>query len=426
MKIYYRFSVLSPVVFMSERYNTRPYLGERMSEPQVNPKLSVFILILLVIFCPLGIDLYLPAFPAMQSGLAVSNAHIQQTVGIYMLTVGLGQLIAGPLADKYGRRPISLCGISLFALGGLLSANTNDWHVVMAARALQGLGACATFVTAFAIVRDLFGHKGSGKMITYLNGIVCFIPALAPILGAWLTVQFGWQSNFIFLVIFAVLGVILLFFLCPETRPEDTIYSGHILDLRRFRPMLASSEFMFNASITMVAMSAMLVFVTTAPEWVMTQLNKDISEFTIWFTVNAIISIAASFIAPKYIQNAPKQSLIFGLLLLALGGLLMMAFSYIAEPAAFMLPMYIASIGFAFTLGSAAGKALGGFAQQAGTASALIGVMQMSGAAVLAVLTQQFSFSAPFQVGIHLVTCLIYIGLLKSSKTHFYYSADKS
>lgn len=397
-----------------------------MSDPQINSKLSVFILILLVIFCPLGIDLYLPAFPAMQSGLAVSNAHIQQTVGIYMLTVGLGQLIAGPLADKYGRRPIALSGIFLFALGGLLAANTNDWCVIMAARALQGFGACATFVTAFAIVRDQFGHKGSGKMITYLNGIVCFIPALAPIFGAWLTVQFGWQSNFIFLVIFAVLGFILLFLLCPETRPKDTIYSGHILDLRRFKPMLASSEFMFNASITMVAMSAMLVFVTTAPEWVMTQLGKDISEFTIWFTVNAIISIAASFIAPKYIQSAPKQSLIFGLALLTLGGLLMMALSSFAEPAAFMLPMYIASIGFAFTLGSAAGKALGGFAQQAGTASALIGVMQMSGAAVLAVLTQQFSFSAPFQVGIHLVTCLIYIGLLKSSKTHLYYSADKS
>ncbi|MAD90970.1 MAG: Bcr/CflA family drug resistance efflux transporter [Pseudoalteromonas sp.] len=394
-----------------------------MSDPQINSKLSVFILILLVIFCPLGIDLYLPAFPVMQQGLSVSNEQVQQTVGIYMLTVGLGQLIAGPLADKYGRRPIALVGIFLFALGGLLAANTNNWHVIMAARALQGLGACATFVTAFAIVRDQFGHKGSGKMITYLNGIVCFIPALAPIFGAWLTVQFGWQSNFIFLVIFAVLGFILLLFLCPETRPKDTIYSGHILDLRRFKPMLTSSEFMFNACITMVAMSAMLVFVTTAPEWVMTQLGKDISEFTLWFTINAVISIAASFIAPKYIQSTPKQSLVFGLALLMLGGLLMMVLSTIAEPAAFMLPMYIASIGFAFTLGSAAGKALGGFAQQAGTASALIGVMQMSGAAVLAVLTQQLGFAAPVQVGIHLATCLLFLIALKSTKGKTLYTS---
>lgn len=393
-----------------------------MSDPQINSKLSVFILILLVIFCPLGIDLYLPAFPAMQQGLGVSNEQVQQTVGIYMLTVGLGQLIAGPLADKYGRRPVALIGIALFAVGGLLAANTTHWQVMMGARALQGFGACATFVTAFAIVRDQFGHKGSGKMITYLNGIVCFIPALAPIFGAWLTVQFGWQSNFIFLVIFAVLGFILLFLLCPETRPKDTIYSGHILDLRRFKPMFASSEFMFNASITMVAMSAMLVFVTTAPEWVMTQLGKDISEFTTWFAINALISIAASFIAPKFIQRAPKSSLIFGLALLSLGGLSMIALNTITEPAAFMLPMYIASIGFAFSLGSAAGKALSGFAQQAGTASALIGVMQMSGAAVLAVLTQQFALAAPVQVGIHLAACALFLIALKSTKSQILYS----
>ena len=187
--------------------------------------------------------------------------------------------------------------------------------------------------------------------------------------------------------------------------------------------MLTSSEFMFNACITMVAMSAMLVFVTTAPEWVMTQLGKDISEFTLWFTINAVISIAASFIAPKYIQSAPKQSLVFGLALLTLGGLLMMVLSSVAEPVVFMLPMYIASIGFAFTLGSAAGKALGGFAQQAGTASALIGVMQMSGAAVLAVLTQQLGFAAPVQVGIHLATCLLFLVALKSTKGKTLYTS---
>ena len=87
-----------------------------------------------------------------------------------------------------------------------------------------------------------------------------------------------------------------------------------------------------------------------------------------------------------------------------------------------MLPMYIASIGFAFSLGSAAGKALAGFAQQAGTASALIGVMQMSGAAVLAVLTQQFALAAPVQVGIHLAACALFLVALKSTKSQILYS----
>jgi DHA1 family bicyclomycin/chloramphenicol resistance-like MFS transporter len=360
----------------------------------------------------------------MQEGLKVNNEQIQQTVGIYMLTVGLGQLIAGPLADKYGRKPIALIGIFLFSVGGIIAANTQSWFVVMLARALQGLGACATFVTAFAMVRDQFGHQGSGKMITYLNGVVCFIPALAPILGAWLTVKFGWQSNFLFLTVFALCGLIVLFLLCPETRPNNTIYSGHILDLRRFNIMVSNREFMFNASITMIAMSAMLAFVTSAPEWIMTRLNKDISEFTTWFTINAIISIAASFIAPRYIQKSPKNSLIFGLLLLSCGGAVMLILNKITHPSAFMLPMYLASVGFAFTLGSAAGKALSGFAKQAGTASALIGLMQMSGAALLSTFTQHLNVIAPLQVGFHLIICFVYVLILRSSKAERIFSTD--
>ena len=380
-------------------------------------------LVLLVIFCPMAIDLYLPAMPQMADKLDTSITNIQSSITVYMLCVGFGQLLLGPLSDRFGRQKIAIFGVFAYFIGSVLAAFSDTVTLLIIARIIQGIGAAATFVSTFALVRDNYNANKSAQVISYLNGIVCFIPALAPILGAWLTLQFGWQSNFIFLVIFAVLGFILLFLLCPETRPKDTIYSGHILDLRRFNPILASSEFMFNASITMVAMSAMLVFVTTAPEWVMTQLNKDISEFTLWFTINAVISIAASFIAPKYIQSAPKQSLVFGLALLMIGGLLMMVFSSIAEPAAFMLPMYIASIGFAFTLGSAAGKALGGFAHQAGTASALIGVMQMSGAAVLSVLTQQFGFSAPVQVGIHLATCLLFLIALKSTKGQTLYTS---
>ncbi|ALU42662.1 multidrug effflux MFS transporter [Pseudoalteromonas rubra] len=380
---------------------------------QKTSKLLIFILALLVVFCPLGIDLYLPAFVNMQQDLAVSEAHIQQTVGIYMLAVGLGQLLAGPLADKYGRRPVALFGILLFGVGALLATLLDEWHWIMLARVLQGLGACATFVSAFAIVRDSFGHKGSGQMITYLNGIVCFIPALAPILGAWLTIEFGWRSNFTFLTGFAVVGLVLVLALYRETKPDTTVYSGHLLDFRRFRPMLSSPQFMFNASITMVCMAAMLVFVVGAPGWIMTGLNRPVEEFTMWFTINAAISIAASFTAPHFIKRNSQQALRFGLSLFSLGGILLLITPQ-THPLAYLLPMYIASIGFAFTLGAAAGNALAPFANQAGTASALIGVMQMSGAGLLAMTSQPLALPAPEQLAMHMLIGLPFLCLLFS------------
>ncbi|URQ97862.1 multidrug effflux MFS transporter [Pseudoalteromonas sp. SCSIO 43095] len=372
----------------------------------------LLILALLVIFCPMGIDIYLPAFPTIAEQFSVSEKQVQQTVAIFMLTVGLGQLIAGPLADRFGRKPIALTGVALYGLAALGAYYTPSFLVLMFARTIQGLGACATFVVAFAIVRDKFGSERSGQIITYLNGIVCFIPALAPILGAWLTVQFGWQMNFLFLTGFALLGFIVTLFLFRETRPADSHYQGHILDLRRFLPIISTPLFLFNSLLCMVTMSAILVFVTLAPGWLITELGGNVADFTFWFSLNAVLSILASFIMPIYIKRQPKRALKIGLLVLVSAGLLMVLLSQFKTPLALMIPMFIAAFGFALTLGSAAGRALSLFPKQAGTASALLGAMQMSGASLLVFITQYLNLSTPELIGTHFLLLIPFSYLL--------------
>lgn len=372
----------------------------------------LLILALLVIFCPMGIDIYLPAFPTIAEQFSVSEKQVQQTVAIFMLTVGLGQLIAGPLADRFGRKPIALTGVALYGLAALGAYYAPSFLVLMFARAIQGLGACATFVVAFAIVRDKFGSERSGQIITYLNGIVCFIPALAPILGAWLTVQFGWQMNFLFLTGFALLGFIVTLFLFRETRPADSHYQGHILDLRRFLPIISTPLFLFNSLLCMVTMSAILVFVTLAPGWLITELGGSVADFTFWFSLNAVLSILASFIMPIYIKRQPKRALKIGLLVLVSAGLLMVLLSQFKTPLALMIPMFIAAFGFALTLGSAAGRALSLFPKQAGTASALLGAMQMSGASLLVFITQYLNLSTPELIGTHFLLLIPFCYLL--------------
>ena len=361
----------------------------------------LFILGLLVIFSPLAIDIYLPAFPTIAEQFSASEKQIQQTVAIFMLTVGLGQLIAGPLADKFGRKPVALTGATIYGLAAFGAYLAPDFASLMIARALQGLGACATFVVAFAIVRDRFGSERSGQIITYLNGIVCFIPALAPILGAWLTVQFGWRMNFLFMAVFALIGLFITLLMYKETRPADSVYSGHILDLRRFMPIISTPLFLFHSLICLVTMSAILVFVTLAPGWLITELGGSVTDFTFWFTCNAVLSIVASFIMPVYIKRQPKRALKAGLLLLVIAGALMLAFSQQRTALALMFPMFIAAFGFALTLGSSAGRALSLFPKQAGTASALIGLMQMSGASLLVFITQFLNLTTPVLIAVH-------------------------
>lgn len=376
----------------------------------------LFILGLLVIFSPLAIDIYLPAFPTIAEQFNASEKQIQQTVAIFMLTVGLGQLIAGPLADKFGRKPVAITGVTIYGLAAFGAYLAPDFASLMMARALQGLGACATFVVAFAIVRDRFGSERSGQIITYLNGIVCFIPALAPILGAWLTVQFGWRMNFLFMAAFALIGLFITLLMYKETRPADSVYSGHILDLRRFMPIISTPLFLFHSLICLVTMSAILVFVTLAPGWLITELGGSVTDFTFWFTCNAVLSIVASFIMPLYIKRQPKRALKAGLLLLVIAGALMLAFSQQRTSLALMFPMFIAAFGFALTLGSSAGRALSLFPKQAGTASALIGLMQMSGASLLVFITQFLNLTTPVLIGVHFLMLIPFTYLLFKHK----------
>ncbi|MEJ6497476.1 multidrug effflux MFS transporter [Pseudoalteromonas lipolytica] len=376
----------------------------------------LFILGLLVIFSPLAIDIYLPAFPTIAEQFSASEKQIQQTVAIFMLTVGLGQLIAGPLADKFGRKPVAITGVTIYGLAAFGAYLAPDFASLMIARALQGLGACATFVVAFAIVRDRFGSERSGQIITYLNGIVCFIPALAPILGAWLTVQFGWRMNFLFMAVFALIGLFITMLMYKETRPADSVYSGHILDLRRFMPIISTPLFLFHSLICLVTMSAILVFVTLAPGWLITELGGSVTDFTFWFTCNAVLSIVASFIMPLYIKRQPKRALKAGLLLLVIAGALMLAFSQQRTALALMFPMFIAAFGFALTLGSSAGRALSLFPKQAGTASALIGLMQMSGASLLVFITQLLNLTTPVLIGVHFLMLIPFAYLLIKHK----------
>jgi len=146
-----------------------------MNEHTTVNKRQIMIIILLVLFSPLAIDIYLPAFPEMAVAFAVDRVIIQDSMTWFMLSVGTGQLVAGPLADRFGRRPIALYGIAIYALSATLISITQNFNIMLISRLLQGVGACACSVAAFTAVRDCFGANKSTQMISYLNAIICLI-----------------------------------------------------------------------------------------------------------------------------------------------------------------------------------------------------------------------------------------------------------
>ncbi|MGC9421337.1 multidrug effflux MFS transporter [Vibrio sp.] len=359
------------------------------------------LLILLVLFSPLAIDIYLPALPMIAQSFHVEHALAQDTITWFLFAMGVGQLFAGPLADKLGRRTVALGGIGIYALSALLAWSAQNIEWMLMARLLQGLGACATSVAAFATVRDLFGPERSGKMISYLNGAICFIPALAPILGSWLTQQFGWRANFSFMAGFAVTVGLLMLLCMQETNPSTEKQA--VFKLSRYWAVLKTPSFLFHASLCLFAMAVILAYVTSAPLVLMERLGLTMNQFTFWFGLNALVNIVACLSAPRVMEKVgTHRILVLGIITLIISGTLMLVLAHIQTAFAFMVPIFLSSVGFAWILGAAAGKALAPFGDKAGTAAALLGLFQMSGSGLLVGSLQRFNLEPQMLIALHM------------------------
>ncbi|MEL7292223.1 MAG: multidrug effflux MFS transporter [Pseudomonadota bacterium] len=387
-------------------------------------KQQLILLTLLVLFSPLAIDIYLPALPMISEAFHVEHALAQDTITWFLFAMGVGQLFAGPLADKLGRRTVALGGVSIYAISALLAWSAQNIEWMLVSRLLQGLGACATSVAAFATVRDMFGPQKSGRMISYLNGAICFIPALAPILGSWLTQQFGWRSNFSFMAGYAVVVLTMLWVGMKETNPEMS--TQPVFKLGRYLDVVKTPSFLFHASLCMLAMAVILGYVTSAPVVLMENLGLTMNQFTFWFGVNAVINIVACMAAPKFMDRFGTHSaLTVGIITLMLAGVMMLAMMDKATALAFMLPIFFSSVGFAWILGAAAGKALAPFGDKAGTAAALLGLFQMSGSGLVVGTVQRLSMEPQMMIAtlMLVVTPALFILWSKPGKNWHYATA---
>lgn len=374
-------------------------------------------LMVMVVFCPLAIDIFLPAIPLMAQDFLVSVDNMKWSITLFLLTMGLGQLVFGPLADKYGRRPIAITGIVIYGVCSMLSAITPNYEFFLLSRLGQGFGACAISVTAFACVRDRFDALHSGVIFSYLNSTICCIPALAPLLGSVLTESFGWRSNFEVLAAFAVIAGGFITYSLPETRPETTVQYKKLITLARFSPVIKHPVFLFNSLIVMLAMTAILIYVTNAPAWLMVHLQLEQSAFVFWFSLNAAVNIIACFLAPKVlITYGVRIGVGLGMLILVIAGCLMLILLDLHHPAAFMLPVMVSSVGAALLMGSCSGQALSPFGNNAGTASALLGFFQLSGAALFTALIQLLPLSEPEQLVLLLLIFIPIYALWKLPK----------
>ena len=165
----------------------------------------------------LAIDTYLPSMPAIGAEFGVGPVAVQQTLSVFLFTFALMMLFYGTLSDSFGRRPVILGALAMYTLASVGAALAPSFGWLLAFRALQGLSAGAGSVIGQAIVQDRFEGAQAQKMMSHIMMVFGLAPAIAPVLGGWLHVSFGWRSNFVALFGFGLAAWLMVWFLLPET-----------------------------------------------------------------------------------------------------------------------------------------------------------------------------------------------------------------
>ncbi|BAN50770.1 Bcr/CflA family multidrug efflux MFS transporter [Metapseudomonas resinovorans] len=340
-------------------------------------------------FGPMAIDFYLPSFPAMAEAFATDVEHVQLTLASYFVGLALGQLVYGPLADRFGRRPPLLVGVTIFTLASVACALAPSLEWLIVARFIQALGGCAGMVVSRAVVRDLCDPIGSAKAFSQLMLVMGLAPILAPLGGGLLLGLFGWQSIFWGLTLFSVLVLLGVAFWLPETLSEVTPRAPLRGALGQYRRLFGDWQFLAYGMTGGLAMAGMFAYIAGSP-FVFIQLYGVPAEHYGWlFGLNAAGFILVAQINALLVRRRGPafwmRRFIWVYLLCAL--VLLLVSSLRTEALwPLMLPLFVCIASLGCILPNASACAMAGQGQNAGSASALMGSLQFTVAAGAAAL----------------------------------------
>jgi len=337
----------------------------------------------------LATNIFLPSLPAMAASLHVSSAAVTSAITVYLAILALGQLIVGPLSDRFGRRPLILIGFCLFVAGTIGCALARDLSDLLIGRSIQASGGCAAFVLSRAIARDLFDGRMLTKVMTAITIATAAAPGFSPLLGGALDHFLGWRSEFIFVAVFAVCAVTAYASLVGETIRSTRTSMNPLTIAKSYLALIRDIRFVVPARTAGLLMVGLFAIFSSAPRVLVESLGFSPITLGLLFAGVVFVVFAAGIMAARLSARLGLyRATVVGLGMTAIGGAALLLAVLAAKDS--FPPFLVATAIFLFGLGIASplsnAAALSPFGNKAGVAAALLGFAQMAGGAFGALL----------------------------------------
>jgi DHA1 family bicyclomycin/chloramphenicol resistance-like MFS transporter len=393
---------------------TADAMADTSQQETSSTALQIAVLAALASIGTLATNILLPSLPQIAASLKVTTPAVTASITVFLIVFALGQLLVGPISDRYGRRIPVLAGFGVFVIGSIWCGLSSDLSSLLIGRAIQAAGACATSVLSRAIARDLFSGATLARALTLVMIAQAAAPGFSPLLGGGLDYFFGWRSEFVFVGAFAVLSALSYVIVLGETHNTTRIPLNPLAVGTTYLKLSVNRHFLIPAATVGLIMGGLFSIFSATPRILIEGYGFTPIALGLFFAGTVLVVFGSGMLAARL---APRfgldRSIRYGLLIAFIGSVAVLATAYfhgnvvtfIAATCVFLMGMGVVN-----PLGTA--QALSPFGTHAGAASALLGFWQMMGAAIGVSLSATIVPQAALALGIVLgAACLIAIVL---------------
>ena len=343
-------------------------------------------LALLAALAPIATDLYLPGFPAIAVDLDTDASGVQLTLTTFLVGMAFGQLVMGPLSDRFGRRGPLVVSAAVCVLAGVATALTPNLAVLVVARLVQGFAGAGGMVIGRAVIADLVTGRAAAKAFTLMLTVGGVAPVVAPLIGGLLAGPVGWRGMLWAATILCVLMLVAVLAFVPETRPRSA--TPPIRYREAFRQVLAARGYWGHTAVFALGFGVMMAYISSSPFVYQNVLGLDEVGYGVAFGINAIGLIGTGAVVGRLVDRVAPERIVAAALVLQISatGLLVLLVVLGAPPWTYAVAIFLAVLSNGGILGTSAALAMGHVREVAGTGSAVMGFCQFALGAVVSPL----------------------------------------